>query len=56
MSPPGMKVTILTGLMNENPRSYDVVVGQVAKALKAKGHTVSILGVREDLATSPVSE
>jgi D-alanine-D-alanine ligase len=45
-----MKVTILTGLMNEKPRSYDVVVGQVAKALKAKGHKVSILGVREDLA------
>jgi D-alanine-D-alanine ligase len=44
-----MNVTILTGLMNEDPRSYDVVVGQVMAALKKTGHKVSVLGVREDL-------
>lgn len=44
-----MKITILTGLMNEDPRSYDEVVGQVVSALKKKRHKVSVLGVREDL-------
>jgi D-alanine-D-alanine ligase len=44
-----MNITILTGLEDKDPRSYDVVVGQVASALKKKGHKVSILGVRDDL-------
>jgi D-alanine-D-alanine ligase len=45
----GMNVTVLTGLENGDPRSYDVVVGQVSAALRKKGHKVSILGVRDDL-------
>ncbi|HYG63583.1 MAG TPA: ATP-grasp domain-containing protein [Thermoanaerobaculia bacterium] len=44
-----MNITILTGLESADPRSYDVVVGQVASALKKKGHKVSILGVHDDL-------
>jgi D-alanine-D-alanine ligase len=44
-----MKITLLTGLESEDARSYDVVVGQVAAALRKKGHQVTILGVRDDL-------
>jgi D-alanine-D-alanine ligase len=45
----GMKVTILTYLEQENTREYDVVVGQVAGALRKGGHKPSVLGVHGDL-------
>lgn len=44
-----MNITILTGLETEEAKSYDVVVGQVAAALRQKGHRVSIFGVHDDL-------
>ena len=45
-----MKITILTYLeKKEDPKSYDVVVEQVASALKEGGHKVSILGIHDDL-------
>jgi D-alanine-D-alanine ligase len=45
-----MKVTVLTYLdKKDDPKSYDVVVKQVAAALKKGGHKVSILGVHDDL-------
>jgi D-alanine-D-alanine ligase len=40
-----MKVTILTYLESENAKSYDMVVDQVASALKQNGHKVSILAI-----------
>lgn len=44
-----MKITIITYLESEADRKHDVVVDQVARALKAGGHTPSILGVHADL-------
>lgn len=44
-----MRVTILTYLERENAKSHDVVVDQVAAALKKDGHKVSILGVHGDV-------
>jgi D-alanine-D-alanine ligase len=44
-----MNVTVLAGLENNDPKSYDVVVDQVASALRKKGHRVSIFGVHDDL-------
>lgn len=43
-----MKVTILAYLESESGRP-DVVVGQVARALRRGGHTPSVLGVHGDL-------
>ena len=44
-----MKITILTYLENEEDPAHDMVVDQVAAALKATAHKVSILGVRGDV-------
>jgi D-alanine-D-alanine ligase len=44
-----MKITVLTHLEQETAREHDVVVDQVARALRAKGHTTSILGVHGDV-------
>ncbi|HEV2854801.1 MAG TPA: ATP-grasp domain-containing protein [Thermoanaerobaculia bacterium] len=44
-----MNITILTGLESEEPKSYDIVVDQVASALRKKGHRASIFGVHDDL-------
>jgi D-alanine-D-alanine ligase len=44
-----MNVTVLSGLESDEPKSYDVVVDQVASALRGKGHRVSIFGVHGDL-------
>jgi hypothetical protein len=44
-----MKITILTHLENEEAREHDVVVDQVAAALRELGHQPSILGVHADL-------
>ena len=44
-----MRITLLTHLEKGNDKSHDVVVGQVAKALRAGGHTASVLGVHGDL-------
>jgi D-alanine-D-alanine ligase len=44
-----MNITVLAGLENEDPKSYDVVVDQVSAALRKKGHRVSIFGVHDDL-------
>jgi D-alanine-D-alanine ligase len=44
-----MRITVLTYLESEKGRSYDAVVGQVAKALRRGGHEVSILGVHGDV-------
>ena len=44
-----MNITILTGLESEEPKSYDIVVDQVAAALRKKGHRASIFGVHDDL-------
>ena len=45
-----MKITVLTYVEEDNDdTSYDVVVEQVAAALKEGGHKVSILGVHDDL-------
>src|SRR6185295_15651411 len=40
-----MNVTVLTDLEREGQKPYDVVVGQVATALRKKKHRTSILGV-----------
>jgi D-alanine-D-alanine ligase len=45
-----MKVTILTHVEREGAREYDVVVHQVRRALRASGHTASILAVHGDVA------
>ena len=47
-----MKITILTYLERETSKEHDVVVDQVAKALKAGGHRPSILGVHGDVSGS----
>lgn len=44
-----MNITVLTGLEKDDPKSYDVVVDQVASALRKKGHRASIFGVHDDL-------
>jgi D-alanine-D-alanine ligase len=44
-----MKITIITYLESEDAKEHDVVVDQVAKALKANKHTPSILGVHGDV-------
>jgi D-alanine-D-alanine ligase len=44
-----MKITIITYLETETAKDHDVVVDQVATALKANGHSPSILGVHGDV-------
>lgn len=44
-----MKITIITYLESETAKEHDVVVDQVAKALRANGHSPSILGVHGDV-------
>jgi D-alanine-D-alanine ligase len=44
-----VRITILAYLEKETEKSFDVVVGQVAKALKQGGHRVSVLGVHGDV-------
>jgi len=44
-----MKITILTYLDSEESQTHDVVVDQVAEALRALKHTPSILGVHGDV-------
>jgi D-alanine-D-alanine ligase len=44
-----MNITVLTNLESGEPESYDAVVPQVAEALHANGHEVSVLGVRTDV-------
>ncbi len=44
-----MNITVLADLENEDPKSYDVVVDQVAAALRRNKHRVSIFGVHDDL-------
>jgi D-alanine-D-alanine ligase len=44
-----MNITVLTGLESDDPKSYDVVVDQVASALRKNGHRVSIFGIHDDL-------
>jgi D-alanine-D-alanine ligase len=44
-----MKITILTYLEAEGSRDHDIVVDQVAAALRELGHTPSILGVHADV-------
>jgi D-alanine-D-alanine ligase len=43
-----MKITILTHLETEDAKEHDVVVDQVAHALREAGHKVSVLGVHGD--------
>jgi D-alanine-D-alanine ligase len=44
-----MNITVLADLENEDPKSYDVVVDQVAAALRRNKHRVSVFGVHDDL-------
>jgi len=44
-----VKITILAYLEKETDRTFDVVVGQVAKALKEGGHKASEFGVHGDV-------
>lgn len=44
-----MNITVLADLENEDPKSYDVVVDQVAAALRRNKHRVSIFGVHDDV-------
>jgi len=44
-----MKVTVLTHLEKENDSELDVVVKQVVRALKRRGHNPSVLAVHGDL-------
>lgn len=44
-----MNITVLADLDTEAPHSYDVVVDQVAAALRENGHQVSILAVRNEV-------
>ncbi len=44
-----MKITVLTYLDREGDREHDVVVDQVAEALRQGGHKPSVLGVHGDL-------
>ena len=45
-----MNITVLTYLEREGDRKHDIVVDQVARALKQCDHKVSILGVHGDIA------
>jgi D-alanine-D-alanine ligase len=44
-----MRITVLTYVHDEAKKDWDVVVGQVAKALRKNKHQVSILAVKDDL-------
>ena len=44
-----MNITVLTYLETEDAKSHDIVVDQVAAALKEGGHKVSILGIHGDV-------
>src|SRR4051812_41472792 len=44
-----MKITVLGSLESDDPKSYDVVVDQVASALRKSKHRVSIFGIHDDL-------
>lgn len=44
-----MKITVLTYLEKEKTKTHDVVVDQVAAALRQGGHKVSIFGVHGDV-------
>ena len=44
-----MRITILANVDHEGTREWDVVVGQVAAALRKRKHKVSVLGVHADL-------
>src|SRR5262249_45075961 len=44
-----MKITILTYVEKEGSTEYDVVVSQVARALRTHGHKVSTFGVHADV-------
>jgi D-alanine-D-alanine ligase len=44
-----MKITILTYVERESPKEIDAVVPQVARALKKRGHKVSVLAVHDDV-------
>jgi D-alanine-D-alanine ligase len=44
-----MKITILAYLERESSKTFDVVVGQVAAALRKGGHRVSVFGVHGDV-------
>ncbi|HSU82934.1 MAG TPA: ATP-grasp domain-containing protein [Thermoanaerobaculia bacterium] len=44
-----MKITVLGSLESDDPKSYDVVVDQVASALRKQKHRVSIFGIHDDL-------
>ena len=44
-----MKIAIITYLEKEDAKDYDVVVDQVAEALKANKHSPTILGVHGDV-------
>ncbi len=46
---PNMRMTVLTFLEKEGAVEYDVVVDQVAEALRTAGHKVKILGVHNDV-------
>ncbi len=44
-----MNITVLTNLEDEDPKSYDVVVDQVAAALRESKHRVSIFAIYDDV-------
>jgi D-alanine-D-alanine ligase len=44
-----MKITILTYVEKEGSTAHDVVVDQVARALRTAGHKVSVFGVHSDV-------
>jgi D-alanine-D-alanine ligase len=44
-----MQITILTHVEKEGAKEYDVVIGQVNKALRQSGHKTSILAVHADV-------
>jgi D-alanine-D-alanine ligase len=44
-----MKITVLTYLEHEGDKKHDIVVDQVARALKQAKHKVSVLGVHGDI-------
>jgi D-alanine-D-alanine ligase len=44
-----MNITVLTYVEQENSKDYDRAVGQVASALRERGHKVSVLGVKSNL-------
>ena len=44
-----MKITIVVHNYHDASQEYDIVVAQVARALRKNGNSVNILGVRADL-------